>query len=127
MARKIALDPGFGGIKVAEVNGVGVDVEVVPSVVGIGTTEIGVLSVGTRRMRTRTMAARAYGLGRVLDIQARAQVDLINDEENSHIRQMWELDTWPQKWSNSDVNASEPIEALSLTGDGRIVAQALLI
>lgn len=39
--RKLAIDPGFGNYKAAEVQGNCVHVEVTPSVVGIGKTDIG--------------------------------------------------------------------------------------
>lgn len=44
--RKIAIDPGFGGFKVAEVRGEQVAVELIPSVVGVGGhTDTGLLQV----------------------------------------------------------------------------------
>lgn len=73
-----------------------------------------------------TMEGRAYGLERVLDIQARANFDLLNDDELSRIHEMWGLDMWPQKWSADDVNADELLPAICLTTDGRIVTQSLL-
>lgn len=79
-----------------------------------------------QRMGPLTMEGRAYGLDRVLDIQARAGVDLINAEEEARIREMWALDMWPQKWSHDDVDADELLPALSRTSDGQIVEQSLL-
>jgi hypothetical protein len=49
--RSIALDPGFGGFKVAEVRGEQVFVDVIPAVVGIGTTDLGYLTTGLRGRR----------------------------------------------------------------------------
>lgn len=43
--RNIALDPGFGGFKAAEVQGDAVKVVTVPSVVGTGSTELGLLDL----------------------------------------------------------------------------------
>jgi len=80
-----------------------------------------------QRMGPLTMEGRAYGLGRVLDIQARAGIDLINAEEEARIREMWELDMWPRKWSADDRNAGELIPARALTDSGRIAEQALLL
>lgn len=80
-----------------------------------------------QRMGPLTMEARAYGLEWVLDIQKRAQIDLINTEEVSRIHEMWTLDMWPRKWSSKDIDASEPIDALFLTPDGQIIKQALLV
>lgn len=78
-----------------------------------------------QRMGPLTMEGRAYGLERVLDIQARAGVDLINAEEEARIREMWDLDMWPRKWSSDDVNADEWIAPLSVVGRD-VVEQALL-
>lgn len=79
-----------------------------------------------QRMGPLTMEGRAYGLERILDIQHRANVDLINTEEETRIREMWALDMWPQKWSAHDINADVPIDALINVG-GEIVTQPLLI
>jgi len=43
--RKIGCDPGFGGVKVAEVRGDAIEARVVPSVVGVGSTEAGALNL----------------------------------------------------------------------------------
>lgn len=43
--RNIALDPGFGGFKAAEVQGDVVKVVTVPSVVGTGSTDLGLLDL----------------------------------------------------------------------------------
>lgn len=51
-----------------------------------------------QRMGPLTMEGRVYGLERVLDIQRRAGVDLINVEEETRIRELWALNTWPQSW-----------------------------
>ena len=53
--RKIAIDPGFHAIKVAEVRDPGAsrpDVCAVDSVVGIGSTNLGMLEVGLTRVKT---------------------------------------------------------------------------
>ncbi len=79
-----------------------------------------------QRMGPLTMEARAYGLEHVLDIQKRAGIDLIDIEEEARIRQMWAQDVWPRKWSSADVDASTPVDALSVGRDGNIITQALL-
>jgi len=84
-------------------------------------------SKNVQRMGPLTMEGRAYGLERVLNIQARAGVNLIDAEEETRIREMWELDMWPRKWSADDVDANELIPARMLTDDGRIAEQALLL
>lgn len=80
-----------------------------------------------QRMGPLTMEGRAYGLERVLDIQQRAGVDLINAEEEARIREMWRLDMWPQKWSADDTNADVMIDAIVLDDHGQPVTQPLLV
>lgn len=80
-----------------------------------------------QRMGPLTMEGRAYGLERVLDIQRRAGVDLINAEEEERIREMWRLDMWPQKWSADDANADQMIDAIMLDSTGQPVTQPLLV
>jgi len=55
--RNIALDPGFGGFKAAEVQSDGINVKAMPSVVGVGDTDIGLLDLGgvTGRKRRRNL------------------------------------------------------------------------
>jgi DNA sulfur modification protein DndC len=80
-----------------------------------------------QRMGPLTMEGRTYGLERVLDIQRRAGVDVVDDVEEARIREMWALDMWPRKWSARDANASTPLrEALRVTLDGRLVSQATI-
>lgn len=57
---------------------------------------------------------------------ARAGVDLINAEEEARIRELWALDTWPQKWSSQDVDANVPIDGLVADGE-RLFVQPLLV
>lgn len=49
--RKISVDGGFGGYKVAEVIDDTLNVVNIPAVVGVGDTETGLLSVGVKRSR----------------------------------------------------------------------------
>ena len=51
----IGLDPGFGGVKAAYIGREGAQVATVPSVVGVGSIDLGLLSVGNlgRRRRSR--------------------------------------------------------------------------
>lgn len=84
-------------------------------------------SRNVQRMGPLTMDGRAYGLQTVLDIQQRARVDLINQEEENRIREMWALDMWPRKWSADDADADEPHDALLLNNDGEIIRQSLLV
>jgi DNA sulfur modification protein DndC len=79
------------------------------------------------RLGPLTVEARAYGLMRVLDIQRRASVDLINAEEEARIRELWVLNTWPQGWDGNEITGSQSIDQLKMTGDGKIAVQALLV
>jgi DNA sulfur modification protein DndC len=83
-------------------------------------------AMNVQRMGPLTMDGRAYGLERVLDIQERAGVDLINAEEEARIREMWNQDAWPRKWSAADADATLPIDALSVE-NGQIIRQSLLV
>ncbi|MBP8294384.1 MAG: phosphoadenosine phosphosulfate reductase family protein [Caldilineaceae bacterium] len=83
-------------------------------------------SANPQRMGPLTMAGRAYGLERVLDIQQRAGVDLISIEEEERIRELWRLDTWPNKWTSADIDASVPVDAKRRTDSG-IATQTLLV
>jgi DNA sulfur modification protein DndC len=86
----------------------------------------GQYSENIQRMGPLTMEGRAYGLERVLDIQQRAGVDLINEVEEARIRELWTLDTWPNKWSSEDASAMLPVDALSVE-NGKIIRQSLLV
>lgn len=86
----------------------------------------GKYSKNGQRMGPLTMAGRAYGLERVLDIQRRADVDLINAEEEDCIRAMWKANVWPNKWSEVDINADAPID-LVISDGNRIIRQSILV
>lgn len=86
----------------------------------------GSFSKNGQRMGPLTMEGRAYGLDTVLSIQKRAQVDLINPEEEARIRELWKENTWPRKWSGEDINADEPIDLIS-SKHGQLIYQSLLI
>ena len=87
----------------------------------------GQYSKNVQRLGPLTMAARRYGLETVLDIQRRAGVDLVNSAEKSRIRELWELNTWPNGWSGDEVVGNESLDALRLTAGGEIAVQSLLI
>ncbi|RME23217.1 MAG: hypothetical protein D6800_10145, partial [Candidatus Zixiibacteriota bacterium] len=52
MTRNIAIDPGFGGFKSAEATQT-ITVTNLPAVVGVGETDIGLLSTGLKRRRSK--------------------------------------------------------------------------
>lgn len=86
----------------------------------------GKISKNIQRMGPLTMEGRSYGLEKVLDIQRRAKIDLINDEEEERIREMWAYDVWPEKWSKEDIDAIFPFDFIQLE-DGKFIVQPLLI
>jgi len=51
--RNLGLDPGFGGFKAALVDLTGTRIDTVPSVVGVGETNLGLLSLGSMGRRSR--------------------------------------------------------------------------
>jgi DNA sulfur modification protein DndC len=73
------------------------------------------------------MEAIAYGLERLLDIQGRARVDLINADEEARIRELWALNTWPQKWTGDEIDGDEMIDAYTVTALGDVISQPLLV
>lgn len=84
-------------------------------------------SRNVQRLGPLTMEARSYGLERVLDIQERAGVDLINKAEEARIREMWQLDVWPRKWSRMDADGDTPLDAIRLTLDGMLAVQPRMV
>lgn len=80
-----------------------------------------------QRLGPLTMEARAYGLERIKDIQARAGVDLVDAEEEACIRQMWADNVWPNKWDGNEVNGDVALDAYTVDAFGGIVSQPLLV
>jgi DNA sulfur modification protein DndC len=66
----------------------------------------GQLVANPQRMGPLTFEARLWGLARVLDIQQRAGVDLINAEEEARIRELIALRLWPQGWDGTEPRAN---------------------
>ncbi len=79
-----------------------------------------------QRMGPLTFEGRAYGLEQVKDIQQRAEVSLINAEEEARIRELWAQGAWPQGWSGDEVGAAEMIDLISVVGN-ELVVQPLLM
>jgi DNA sulfur modification protein DndC len=77
---------------------------------GSETRKDGSLVSNPCRMGPLTFEARRMGLARVLDIQARAGVDLINAEERAKIEALIEAKTWPRGWNGDEPGAWEPFE-----------------
>ena len=76
----------------------------------------GSIAKNPQRMGPLTLEARGEALERILDIQCRAGVDLINDEEEARIRALIAARTFPDKWSGDEPRADRWLDAVY--GDG---------
>lgn len=89
-------------------------------------TKSGNYAKNGQRMGPLTMKGRAHGLERVLDIQRRTGVDLINAEEERYIYLLWNENAWPQGWSGEEIRADEMISLITVVGN-ELVTQPILI
>lgn len=87
----------------------------------------GTYGKNAQRLGPLTMEARAYGLERILDIQQRARIDLVNEEEEARIRELWALNTWPEKWSGLEISGDVPIDRVFVIDDGNLARQKRII
>lgn len=79
-----------------------------------------------QRMGPLTMAAREMALKEILAIQqevneaatqlGRPKIDILSAEEEAFIRQCWEDNVWPQKWSGEEPTADTPMEMIYRDG-----------
>jgi DNA sulfur modification protein DndC len=92
-----------------------------------GRKKNGAYAKNGQRMGPLTMEGRAYGLDKVLDIQRRAGVDLINGIEERRIRKLWALDTWPDGWEGDEIAADVPLDSIKVIGDYELVVQPRLV
>lgn len=81
----------------------------------------GSTAANPQRMGPLTFEAREMALNRIINIQARCNmnapygmpdVDIINAEELDRIRQLIEAGTWPQGWDGSEPVADEPLDRI---------------
>lgn len=93
---------------------------------GTETRKDGTLVSNPCRMGPLTLEARRYGLGRILDIQARAGVDLINADEKARIEELIAANTWPLKWDGTEPLASLPFNNVNPDGSVQPIMEALL-
>jgi DNA sulfur modification protein DndC len=95
------------------------------------TRKDGQLAQNGQRLGPLTLEARLWGLERVLDIQQRARVNLIDAEEEARIRELVALGTWPQGWDGGLTNPNHVIgdEALDriMVSDQHIITQPRLL
>lgn len=83
---------------------------------GAETLNDGSLAKNPQRMGPLTLEARSLALEMILDIQARARVDLINAEEEARIRQLIEARTFPLKWNGDEPNAAAWLDRVNQDG-----------
>ncbi|KPH68615.1 phosphoadenosine phosphosulfate reductase family protein [Novosphingobium sp. ST904] len=76
----------------------------------------GAIAKNPQRMGPLTLEARSEALERVIDIQSRARVDLINAEEEARIRALIAAGTYPDKWTGDEPRADRWLDAVY--GDG---------
>lgn len=83
-------------------------------------------SINAQRLGPLTMDARRMALARILDIQDRAGVDLINGEEHARILELIDAGTWPNKWTGDEITGDVLIDAVTVTPFGELVTQPIL-
>ncbi len=79
-----------------------------------------------QRLGPLTMEAREMGLARLLDIQARARVDLINAAEAARIRELWQMGVFPNGWDGNELTGDVPIASIRSAGAGFDVQDLLV-
>lgn len=84
-------------------------------------------SQNVQRLGPLTMEARAYGLERIKDIQSRARVDLIDAAEEARIRELWALNTWPNRWDGTEPVGSQLLDSVTINALGDIIVQPVLV
>lgn len=77
----------------------------------------GLYAKNGQRMGPIKLDVRLWALERVLDIQARARVDLINPEEEARIRHLISIGQWPDGWDGSEPSADKWLDAISVVGN----------
>ncbi|SEM62192.1 DNA sulfur modification protein DndC [Sphingomonas gellani] len=83
---------------------------------GVERLKDGSIAKNPQRMGPLTLEARAEALERVLDIQHRARVDLINEEEEARIRELIAARTFPDKWDGDEPRADAWLDSVLPSG-----------
>lgn len=91
-----------------------------------GITKAGNYAKNAQRLGPLTMQAREWGLGRILDIQQRAGVDLINVDEESRIHELWQEGVWPHGWAGDEVTGDVPLDSIVTVGNELVVQPRLV-
>lgn len=93
---------------------------------GSETRKDGSLVANPCRMGPLTFEARHWALKQVQDIQLRAGVDLINDEEEAKIIELIDAETWPRGWDGTEPLASLPFDNVNPDGSVQPIIKALM-
>lgn len=83
---------------------------------GVERLKSGAIGKNPQRMGPLTLEAREIALARILDIQNRAQVDLINAEELARIRGLIAAKTFPNKWAGDEPRADAWMDSVYADG-----------
>lgn len=83
---------------------------------GVERLKSGEIAKNPQRMGPLTLDARADALERILDIQRRARVDLINAEEEARIRELIAARTFPDKWDGDEPSAAVWLDRINQDG-----------
>jgi DNA sulfur modification protein DndC len=83
---------------------------------GAETLKDGSLAKNPQRMGPLTLSARSEALEKILDIQRRARVDLINPQEEARIRELIAARTYPDKWDGSEPSAAAWLDRVNQDG-----------
>jgi DNA sulfur modification protein DndC len=83
---------------------------------GVERLKDGSIAKNPQRMGPLTLEARATALVQILDIQRRAGVDLINDEEEARIRELIAAGTFPDRWDGGEPRADAWLDAVYADG-----------
>lgn len=83
---------------------------------GLERLKDGRIAKNPQRMGPLTLDARSTALERILDIQRRADVDLINEEEEARIRELIAARTFPDKWDGDEPNATAWLDRINEDG-----------
>lgn len=83
---------------------------------GVERLKGGSIAKNPQRMGPLTLEARATALVQILDIQRRAGVDLINEEEEARIRELIAAETFPDRWEGDEPRADAWLDAVYADG-----------
>lgn len=83
---------------------------------GVERLKNGDIAKNPQRMGPLTLDARREALDRILDIQRRADVDLINHEEDARIRELIDARTFPDKWTGDEPRADVWLDLIMPSG-----------